>query len=803
MCFRHSKNLRSHVARHLERIALFALPRWYNEDANSQSSEGQGSRRASSSGDERGAALDTDDAESHVSASDSASSVTVRDVNTRAMEEDDDPVKLQENPVPDSDEMDWDSITKKFSHARLPVMGDERPGFNLRLNFTLAATEEEKDHAKEFLSRWRPDGQTSQIALLRLVQEARLDAFEDCIESIAQATATQATGHDPPRREGRTLYLRGSPGWGKTTLIKHLSTVNMLRRAASQRYSDASSRNFSEIQLVVAAYYFDNNSSSHRGLLECLLHQILRQCPGLLFRIGYSREDGMRNVEYENAVSRALEMLQDAAIWILLDGIDEVKYEVTTPVFSFLEKLRSENPNLTICVTGTEGPPDCLMGLNPETLELADRTADLKKFMANDHSTSTAINDLSQVESIIEWADGLFLPIRILFDLVRTHNSSVTLQTLPRSFRTPDEFFEDVFLSFSQDAQKKAARIILLMLGVERPRFLTLVARYSGRRDDGRLKHPYRLIAMDEHGATELVREMCPFVHIYHGGKNLEARFSHAEISRYLKSATGKALLQSCVSQDEDIEYHYHVDVCEALLAEIAVNFKTKTQEQALWDFAYWMRQMDRQDGLCLQRWDLLNKLRDTLEPYQDPKEHDVSMPSHPDFWRYFPSHNNLVGLLREHGAKLGNSELLAWHLGITSHEEQSVDTEVVVALLGSGLDINAVRDGTERSLWHAYLAAALKGKKQVDQRFQTVQAMIRYGAQFEGHIDGEDPIEKVEIQSILRHMFSGRDEFRRDQSRGSTRFLILESVAKERGKLQKVPGRRSDPEVVQPRDGG
>lgn len=802
MCFRHSKNLRSHVARHLERIALFALPRWYNEDANSQSSEGQGSQRASSSGDERGAALDTDDAEGHVSASDSASSATVRDVNMRAIEDDDDPVNIQENPVPDSDEMDWDSITKKFSHARLPVMGGEGPGINLRLNLTPPPTKDEKDHAKEFLSLWRPDGQESQIALLRLVPEARLDAFEDCIESIAQVTATQATDHDPNSRDGRTLYLCGRPGWGKTTLIKHLSTVNMLRRAASQRYSDASSRDFSEIQLVVAAYYFDNSTSSYRGLLQSLLHQILRQRPGLLFRIGYSRTNGMHNVEYPTAVSRALEMLQDSSVWILLDGIDEVGYQVKSPVFRFLGKLRLENPNLTICVTGTEGSPDCLVGLNPETLELADRAADLKKFMANDNSTGTAINDLSQVESIIDCADGLFLPLHILFDLIQTQNSSVTLHTLPRSFRTPDEFFEDVFQSFSQEAQKQAATIILLMLGLERPRFLTLVARYSGRRDDARQAYPDHLVEMGRHGATELIREMCPFVHIYYGDKHLEARFSHGEIARYLKSATGKALLQSCVSRDDDIEYHYHVDVCEALLAEISLY--PEVNKEALTDFAYWMKQLDRKDGLCLQRWDLLNNLRDTLELYQNPKARDITRPTHPEFWKYFPSQNNLVSLLREHGAKLGNSELLASHLGLTSNEEESVDTEVIIALLESGLDINAIRDGTERSLWHAYLAAALKDKKYVDQRFQTVQAMIRYGAQFEGHIDGEDSNEKVEIRSILRHMFSGQDEFRRDQSRGSTRFLILESIAKERGKSKKVPSTIwSDPATIQPRDGG
>lgn len=808
ICFQHSKNLRSHVARHLQRIALFALPRWYNEEDNSQLSKGRGSRKALSSGDERDAAPDTDQEKDDISVSDSSSSATVRDDNTHTLEDDDDdvPIEIEESPIPDSEEISWESITEMFSQVQLASSEDERSEFNVRLDLSLGPTKEEEEIAKEFSSNWRPSGYTSQIAFLQLVQDARLDAFEFCIQRIAQVTVTQPTGDEPDARNGRILYLQGRPGWGKTTLIKHMSRVNTLRRAASLQYSDESSRNFSEVQLVVAAYYFDNNINVYRGFLESLLHQILQQCPALLSRIGYSREHGMRDVRYEDAVSQALKMLQDAAVWILLDGIDEVLSGATLPVLRLLEKLRSGMPNLTICVTGTEEVSVSLREVYHETIELVDRAVDLRNFMTENNKTGITVNRPSQVASIIDWADGLFLPVRILFDLVQTQSSSTTLQTLPRSIRRPNEFFEDILQSFSHEAQEKAARIILLMLGVERPRFLTLAARYLGRKDDVRLVHSYRLLNMDEHIATDSMREFCPFVHIFHGDEHLEARFIHAEIPRYLKSTTGKALLQSCVSRDDDTEYHYHVDLCEALLAEIAV--QPTIQKEALSDFAYWMRELDNKPRLNLQRWNLLNNLRDTLEPKQVPEEPNVLNPTHPEFWRYFPVRNSLLGLVREHTTKLANLELLAWLLGITSHENrisrEYVRTDMVVALLEGGLDVNAVKGGTERSsVWHAYLLAARKGEEHVDQSFQTVQAMIRYGAQFEGHIDGEEPNEKVEIRSIIRHIFRGRDELRDDQPRGSTRFLVLETVAKERGELQAVPTRRPDPGAVQPRDGG
>lgn len=107
-CSHYSKNLRSHVARHLQRIALFALPR-NNKIANSNSDQAQKSRGSEiAAEDDRTSAHEEDSQtsiliEGHIEAAQEASSI--------------DPEYLQTEPtptIPDSEDPEWHLITDKF-----------------------------------------------------------------------------------------------------------------------------------------------------------------------------------------------------------------------------------------------------------------------------------------------------------------------------------------------------------------------------------------------------------------------------------------------------------------------------------------------------------------------------------------------------------------------------------------------------------------------------------------------------------------------------------------------------------------
>ena len=120
LCFRKSKSLCDHVARHLERIALFALPRLSDNEADSKSSQNQQSLEA----------LLSDDGSRSASAKHQSSDEDSGLESTgQASEPDTGPTpdlfehgeKLSDgpdNPVPDSQDVYWGIITTKLSRAQ-------------------------------------------------------------------------------------------------------------------------------------------------------------------------------------------------------------------------------------------------------------------------------------------------------------------------------------------------------------------------------------------------------------------------------------------------------------------------------------------------------------------------------------------------------------------------------------------------------------------------------------------------------------------------------------------------------------
>jgi hypothetical protein len=109
LCNRRSKNLKSHVSRHLQQIATFALPR-----VNETKGSGQAERKSKSSR-YRKDALDNDETSGSYSSHSSAMLSDDSNFNTSDIADD----TVEEERIPDAvEDQDWNSVTDKFLKAR-------------------------------------------------------------------------------------------------------------------------------------------------------------------------------------------------------------------------------------------------------------------------------------------------------------------------------------------------------------------------------------------------------------------------------------------------------------------------------------------------------------------------------------------------------------------------------------------------------------------------------------------------------------------------------------------------------------
>ena len=120
LCFRKSKSLCDHVARHLERIALFALPRLSDDDADWKSSQNQQSLEAllSDDGSRSASAKHRSSDENSAFESISQASGPHAEAAPALFEDGEQLSGVSDDPVPDSEDVDWGVITTKFSQAQ-------------------------------------------------------------------------------------------------------------------------------------------------------------------------------------------------------------------------------------------------------------------------------------------------------------------------------------------------------------------------------------------------------------------------------------------------------------------------------------------------------------------------------------------------------------------------------------------------------------------------------------------------------------------------------------------------------------
>ncbi|KAF1954595.1 hypothetical protein CC80DRAFT_536757 [Byssothecium circinans] len=144
LCMRHTTKLKLHISRHLEQLALFAIPRAdYLADDDADDADSNAANR--NVGDSVEKQTSVSDAESEGTPSSSSGSKVSRGsykVGDYAEQEsgDDTSVVDQAEPIPDEDAFSWDFATDKFQSARLeqseppPIQNLTDPGRRYKLD---------------------------------------------------------------------------------------------------------------------------------------------------------------------------------------------------------------------------------------------------------------------------------------------------------------------------------------------------------------------------------------------------------------------------------------------------------------------------------------------------------------------------------------------------------------------------------------------------------------------------------------------------------------------------------------------
>ncbi|TFA99543.1 Ankyrin repeat and KH domain-containing protein [Trichoderma ghanense] len=271
----------------------------------------------------------------------------------------------------------------------------------------------------------------------------------------------------------RFLWVKGSAGSGKSTLMKHTLTELL-------KSTDSST-------VTIASYFYDGSGQalerSSRGLLQSVLYQIFTQNDQLLrdFMIASdSRFVKGRHLEWQiEELMGVLEISSKLSTWrptiLLLDGLDEGSVDEVRLLLEFF-RLQvcpddSQKPfsKFKVCLSSRHYPNISIQNC-PEIWVETNNHADIETFTYQKLShTSDALNNEDMIQSILSRADGIFLWVDLVTSsILEADDNGETLdEKLEALYDTPrelDGLFTRIFLNLGHHERSDTYHMLSWML---------------------------------------------------------------------------------------------------------------------------------------------------------------------------------------------------------------------------------------------------------------------------------------------------------------------------------------------------
>ncbi|KAL7815164.1 hypothetical protein V8C26DRAFT_429541 [Trichoderma gracile] len=271
----------------------------------------------------------------------------------------------------------------------------------------------------------------------------------------------------------RFLWVKGSAGSGKSTLMKH-TLAELLKSTESSA-------------VTIASYFYDASGQalekSSRGLLQSVLYQIFTQNDQLLrdFMIASdSRFVKGRNLEWQvEELMGVLELASKLPTWrptiLLLDGLDEGSVDEVRLLLQFFrlqvcpDDAHKPFSKLKVCLSSRHYPNIYIENC-PEIWVERKNHADIEIFTYQKLAhMSNAPNNEDMIQSILSRADGIFLWVDLVTSsILEADDNGETLdERLEALYDTPrelDGLFTQIFLKLGPIERRDTYDMLSWML---------------------------------------------------------------------------------------------------------------------------------------------------------------------------------------------------------------------------------------------------------------------------------------------------------------------------------------------------
>ncbi|KAK3987982.1 hypothetical protein QBC44DRAFT_111760 [Cladorrhinum sp. PSN332] len=260
------------------------------------------------------------------------------------------------------------------------------------------------------------------------------------------------------------LWIKGKPGSGKSTLMKHAVCK------AEDQHRGA--------QITVASFFFNargaaNLEKTPPGLYRSILYQVLSQDTRSLCRLSpvFQRKTApptairWNKPELQDLLRKIFAATDAKPAIIFIDAMDECNDNEVRDLVSFFKNLSRAawevGANLRICLSSRHYPQISIDGC-PELVVEEHNRDDILRFILSEAEDNRPIEDLK--DEILEKSRGVFLWVVLAIATLRNHGRGKSLKWLQRALsRIPPELNKLFHSLFSYQDRTEADRVVCLM----------------------------------------------------------------------------------------------------------------------------------------------------------------------------------------------------------------------------------------------------------------------------------------------------------------------------------------------------
>ena len=257
------------------------------------------------------------------------------------------------------------------------------------------------------------------------------------------------------------LWIKGKPGAGKSTLMKHA-----LRRCEEVFHDH-----------LIVAYFFNARGGllekTPQGLLQSIVHQLLDKDAMLYeqFVPMYEKQNAYREEGWEwqqshlkNFILSVVRQRKSKPLLFLVDALDECEDRDVRDVVGFLESLSISavraGVTLRICLSSRHYPSVSMKKTLQLVVEMSD---DHRQDIATYVGEKLIIQDDDIEAEIRKKADGIFMWVVIVVSLLNKAYDEGKLEAMQELLEKVPNDLEEVFnILFSKDDPNKAETVLML-----------------------------------------------------------------------------------------------------------------------------------------------------------------------------------------------------------------------------------------------------------------------------------------------------------------------------------------------------